>query len=85
MDFVAVFSFFSENVELTAQQRLAELICVTALFLCTALTLAVLLSRKIKKYRAAHSAPPKDEHPACHPERNDSPCGCPFSDDLFRM
>lgn len=58
MDFVAVFSFFSENVELTAQQRLAELICVTTLFVCTALTLAVLLSRKIKKYRAVHSAPP---------------------------
>lgn len=58
MDFVAVFSFFSENVELTAQQRLAELICVTTLFVCTALTLVVLLSRKIKKYRAVHSAPP---------------------------
>lgn len=54
MDFIAVFSFFSENVELTAQQRLAELICVTALFLCLAVTLAVLLTRKIKKYRAEH-------------------------------
>lgn len=52
MDFIAVFSFFSENVELTAQQRLAELICVTALFLCLAVMLAVLLTRKIKKYRA---------------------------------
>ena len=52
MDFIAVFSFFSENVELTAQQRLAELICVTALFLCLAVTIAVLLTRKIKKYRA---------------------------------
>lgn len=52
MDFIAVFSFFSENVELTTQQRLAELICVTALFLCLAVTLAVLLTRKIKKYRA---------------------------------
>lgn len=52
MDFIAVFSFFSENVELTAQQRLVELICVTALLLCLAVTLAVLLTRKIKKYRA---------------------------------
>lgn len=52
MDFIAVFSFFSENVELTPQQRLAELICVTALLLCLAVTLAVLLTRKIKKYRA---------------------------------
>ena len=52
MDFVAVFSFFSENVELTAQQRLAELICVTALFVLLAAAVADLLTRKIKKYRA---------------------------------
>ena len=52
MDFVAVFSFFSENVELTAQQRLAELICVTELFVLLAAAVAVLLTRKIKKYRA---------------------------------
>lgn len=55
MDFVAVFSFFSENVELTAQQRLAELICVTAVFLLSAAAVAVLLSRKIKSYRICHS------------------------------
>ena len=52
MDFVAVFSFFSENVELTAQQRLAELICVTVLFVLLAEAVAALLTRKIKKYRA---------------------------------
>ena len=52
MDFVAVFSFFSENVELTAQQRLAELICVTVLFVLLAAAVAALLTRKIKKYRA---------------------------------
>lgn len=51
MDFVAVFSFFSENVELTAQQRLAELIGVTVLFVLLAAATA-LLARKIKKYRA---------------------------------
>ncbi|MGN0554627.1 MAG: hypothetical protein ACI4LI_01875 [Candidatus Fimenecus sp.] len=51
MDFVAVFSFFSENVELTAQQRLAELICVAVLFVLLAAAVAVLLMRKIKKYR----------------------------------
>lgn len=52
MDFVAVFSFFSENIELTPQQRLAELICVAALFLLLAATLTAVLTRKIKKYRA---------------------------------
>lgn len=52
MDFVAVFSFFSENIALTPQQRLAELICVAVLFLLLAATLAVLLTRKIKNYRA---------------------------------
>ena len=52
MDFVAVFSFFSENVELTAQQRLAELICVTVLFVLLVAAAAALLARKIKKYRA---------------------------------
>lgn len=54
MDFAAVFSFFSENVELTAEQRLAELICVAAVFVISAVTVAVLLTRKCKKYRAAH-------------------------------
>ena len=62
MDFVAVFSFFSENVELTAQQRLAELICVTVLFLCTALAVAILLSRKIKKYRIGRSVQNEESH-----------------------
>ncbi len=52
MDFVAVFSFFSENVELTPEQRLAELICVVALLVLLAAATAVLLTRKIKKYRA---------------------------------
>ena len=52
MDFVAVFSFFSENVELTAEQRLSELICVTVLFVLLAAAVAALLTRKIKKYRA---------------------------------
>ena len=52
MDFVAVFSFFPENVDLTAQQRLAELICVTVLFVLLAAAVAALLTRKIKKYRA---------------------------------
>lgn len=52
MDFVAVFSFFSENVELTPEQRLAELICVVALLVLLAVATAVLLTRKIKKYRA---------------------------------
>jgi len=52
MDFVAVFSFFSENVALTPQQRLAELICVTALLVLLTAATAVLLTCKIKKYRA---------------------------------
>ncbi|MGN0572225.1 MAG: hypothetical protein ACI4K9_08605 [Candidatus Fimenecus sp.] len=52
MDFAAVFAFFSENAELTAQQRLAELICVAGLFFLLAVTLTVLLTRKIKKHRA---------------------------------
>ncbi|MGN0520879.1 MAG: hypothetical protein ACI4LB_09100 [Candidatus Fimenecus sp.] len=55
MDFTTVFSFFSENAELTAQQRLAELICVAVLFVCLAAAFAVLLTRKIKKYRAAQA------------------------------
>ncbi len=63
MDFVAVFSFFSENVALTPQQRLAELICVTALLVLLTAATAVLLACKIKKYRANARTEKNDANP----------------------
>lgn len=52
MDFTAVFQFFSPNVTLTPEQRLAELICVAVTALLLSAALGILLYRKIKKLRA---------------------------------
>lgn len=52
MNFFAVFSFFSENVELTPPQRLLELICVSVLAVLLAAVTAGVLYRKIKLFKA---------------------------------
>lgn len=56
MDFFAVFRFSSENVELTAAQRLLELwvVCGTAVLL--AVPFGILLVQKIRAYRAQKKA-----------------------------
>lgn len=55
MNFFAVFSFFSENVELTPQQRLLELICVSVLAALLLAVTAYVLYRKIKDLKAKHA------------------------------
>lgn len=56
MDIFAVFSFFSENVELTPQQRLLELICVSVLAALLMAVTAYVLYRKIKAFQAKQVA-----------------------------
>lgn len=53
MDFFAVFSFFSENVPLTAEQRSAELLCVAGLAFLLAAAVAGLLYKKITRIKHA--------------------------------
>ncbi len=61
MDFAAVFQFFSENVELTPAQRIAELICVGVTAILLAVALGILLYRKIRKYRAQQQTENDDD------------------------
>lgn len=56
MNFFAVFSFFSENVELTPQQRLLELICVSVSAALLLAVTAYVLYRKIKNLKAKQAA-----------------------------
>ncbi len=65
MDFFAVFSFFSENVPLTKEQRLLELICVSVLAALLMLSTAVLLYKKIKRFRAEKNAETERTHDSC--------------------
>ncbi len=62
MNFFAVFSFFSENVELTPQQRLLELICVFVLAVLLAAVTAGVLYRKIKLFKAQQKTETESEH-----------------------
>ena len=56
MNFFAVFSFFSENVELTPQQRFLELVCVSVLAVLLLAGTAYVLYRKIKDLKAKQAA-----------------------------
>lgn len=70
MDFFAVFSFFSGNSELTPQQRLSELICVSVLaVLLTAVTTYVLY-QKIKILKT-EKTPQKTETESEHDGRKE--------------
>lgn len=62
MNFFAVFSFFSENVELTPPQRLLELICVSVLAVLLAAVTAGVLYRKIKLLKAQQKTETESEH-----------------------